>query len=255
MINYSLLIYFAGDILKEINKLGTFEGAFSEWWSYLSLALPSGFIICCEWWMYEVLTVLTGWLGVKELATIIIIFNTHNFIYDLSYGLSQASSSVIGRTLAEFGKDEAKKFLNYILRIVVSLNVLMTSIYLLFPKQIIGIFTDEEDVTKLYFSSLYYIIAMFVLDSIQIVIGGVIRGIGEQGESSIASFISYCVITLPSAIILAFPMGMGMQGIILGIILGIIGNTVMNAYLLIKSDWELKIEETEDLGFVQIEMS
>ena len=80
------------------------EGAFNEWWSYLALALPSGFIICCEWWMYEVLTVLTGWIGVKELATIVIIFNTQNFVYDFSYGLSQATSSAIGRTLAEFGK-------------------------------------------------------------------------------------------------------------------------------------------------------
>ena len=139
--------------------------------------------------------------------------------------------------------------------IVFFLNGIMILIYLLFPKQLIGIFTEEEVITELYSRSLYYIIAIFVLDSIQIVIGGVIRGIGEQGESSIVSFISYCVITLPSAVIFAFPMEMGMQGIILGYILGIFGNGVMNTYLLIKSDWELKIEETEDLGFVQIEMS
>ncbi|CAI2365081.1 unnamed protein product [Moneuplotes crassus] len=255
VVNHLLLVYFSNDILKEVNKLPVFEGAFTEWWSYLSLALPSGFIICCEWWMYEVLTILTGWIGVIELATIVIIFNTHNFVYDFSYGLSQSTSSAIGRTLAEFGKAEAKRLLNYILTIVVCLNFLMTTIYFLFPKQIIGIFSEEKEIVDLYNKSLYYIIAMFVIDSFQIVIGGVIRGIGEQGESSVASFISYGAITLPSAVILAFPVGMGMQGIILGYTLGIFGNAVMNTYLLVKSDWELKIENIEDLSFVQIEMT
>ncbi|CAI2365228.1 unnamed protein product [Moneuplotes crassus] len=255
MIYYILLMYFARDILKEVNKLPVFEGAFTGWWSYLSLALPSGFIICCEWWMYEVLTILTGWIGVTELATLVIIFNTHNFVYDFSYGLSQATSSAIGRALAEFGKVEAQKFLKYIMSIEALICILMTSLYLLlFPQEAIGVFSEEKDVTQLFMDSLYYIIFMIVFDSVQIVIGGVIRGIGEQIESSVASFISHCAITLPSAVILAFPVGMGLQGIILGYILGIFGNTVMNTYLLIKSDWELKIEETEDLGFVRIDM-
>ncbi len=96
---------------------------------------------------------------------------------------------------------------------------------------------------------------MFVFDSIQIVIGGVIRGIGEQGESSVVSFVSYCIITLPSAIFLAFYLEMGMQGMILGYIFGVIGNTVMNTYLLIKSDWELKIEDSEDVYSTLIDES
>uniref|UniRef100_A0A7S3KVV1 Uncharacterized protein n=1 Tax=Euplotes crassus TaxID=5936 RepID=A0A7S3KVV1_EUPCR len=251
-LSYICIHYFAKEILDEVNELPISEGAFQDWWGYLSLALPCAFIICSEWWMYEFLTILTGWIGVRELATIIIIFNTHTFVYDLSYGLSQATCSIIGRTLAEFGKEEAKRVLTYIGIIELILCVLMTAIYLLFPTKIIKIFSDEEDIVMMYSESLYYIIIMFVFDSLQIVIGGVIRGIGEQGESSIVSFISYGLITLPAAIILAFPLEMGMKGIISGYVLGVIGNTMMNAYILLKSDWEPKIEDSEDLGFVEI---
>ncbi|CAI2366566.1 unnamed protein product [Moneuplotes crassus] len=251
-LSYVCVCYFAKDILDEVNELPVTEGAFDQWWAYLGLALPCAFIICSEWWMYEFLTILTGWIGVRELATIVIIFNTHTFVYDFSYGLSQATSSVIGRTLAECGKEEAKRILAYIGLIEFIMCILMTTIYLLFSTEIIRIFSNEEDIVMMYTDSLFYIIIMFIFDSLQIVIGGVIRGIGEQGESSIVSFISYGLITLPAAIILAFPLEMGMKGIISGYILGVIGNTVMNAYVLFKSDWELKIEDSEDLGFVEI---
>lgn len=251
-LSFFLLKYFASDILSEINELPLLEGAFSGWWNYLSLAIPCAIIICSEWWMYEVLTLITGWIGVQELATIVIIFNTHNFVYDFSYGLSQATSSVIGRTLSQFGKKEAKKFLSYIMLIEISLCSVLTLVYLIFPLQIISIFSDEEEVTNMYYQCLYYIIIMFVFDSLQIVIGGVIRGIGEQGESSIVSFISYCVITLPTALLLTFVLELGIKGIILGYIFGVTGNMIMNAIILLKSNWDLKIEDSGDLNYVRI---
>jgi len=251
--DYVLLRFFARKELAEINKLPIFEEAFKDWWSYLSLALPCAFIICSEWWMYEALTILAGFIGVKELATIVIIFNTHNFVYDFSYGLSQATSSIIGRTLAEFGKIEAKKVLSYILFIELALCSVMTLIYLYFPKQIIGIFSSEEEITDMYYQSLYYIIIMFIFDSTQIVIGGIIRGIGEQGESSLVSFFSYLIVALPASCLLAFYFGMGLQGIILGYICGIVFNTVLNSFILANSKWKVKIEEEDTQDYIQIE--
>jgi len=255
-INYVLLRFFSRNKLNEINHLPILEGAFTDWRVYLSLALPCAFIICFEWWMYEALTLLTGLIGVRELATIVIIFNTHNFVYDFSYGFSQATSSIIGRTLSEFGEYEAKRILIYILMIELALCTCMTIVYLCFPRQIIGIFSDEEEIIDMYYSSLYYIIVMFIFDSTQIVIGGIIRGIGEQGESSIVSFISYAIVTLPSACLFTFYMDMGLQGIILSYIFGVVTNTVLNAFVLANSEWGVMIEDIEDiddLNYIKIE--
>mmetsp|Transcript_8852 Transcript_8852/g.10023 ORF Transcript_8852/g.10023 Transcript_8852/m.10023 type:complete len:272 (-) Transcript_8852:28-843(-) len=252
-INYALIRFFAREKLSEMNSLPILEEAFTDSWNYLSLALPCAFIICSEWWMYEALTILAGLIGVRELATIVIIFNTHNFVYDFSYGLSQATSSIIGRTLAEFGKLEAKKILYYILIIEIVLVSVMTLLYLSFPRQIIGIFSNEADVVNMYYSSLYYIIIMFIFDSAQIVIGGIIRGIGEQGESSVVSFISYAVVTLPAAIFFAFYLEMELQGIILGYICGVVVNTVLNAFVLANSEWNIAIDDTDDLSYARIE--
>jgi multidrug resistance protein, MATE family len=85
---------------------------------------------------------------------------------------------------------------------------------------------------------------MFIIDSTQIVIGGVIRGIGEQEDSSLISFVAYALITLPLALALSFYFEMNVKGILLSYILGIAFNTACNSYLLYASDWELAIDET-----------
>lgn len=246
IIDYCLLYYFSKDLLKETNYLNILDGAFIDWCDYLELAIPSAFIICAEWWMYEVLALFAGLLGVNYLAAIVIIFNTHNFVYDISYGLSQAASTMIGGTLSRHGVEEAKKLLYVISLMQGVLCAIMILVYTFLPRQIIGIFTDETEIMNLYLDCILYILVMFVIDSTQIVIGGVIRGIGEQGESSIISFIAYGLITLPLSILFSFWFDMKLQGILLGYILGILFNTVMNVYILIKSEWKLSIEQEED---------
>jgi multidrug resistance protein, MATE family len=150
ILDFFILKYLANENLKKTNFLGIFDGAFDDWWEYLELALPSMFIICAEWWMYEVLAIFAGLLGVEYLSVVVIIFNTHNFVYDISYGLSQAASSLIGRTLAESGKFEAKKLLMSICFIQLILCVIMTIVYLTLARQIIGVFTSEETIIDLY---------------------------------------------------------------------------------------------------------
>ena len=109
-----LLSFLSRNFRKDANNLSFLEGAFSDWKVYFEYALPSAFILCAEWWMYEVLAIFAGMLGVIYLATLIIILNTHNIVYVISYGLSQAVCSQIGRTLAEFGKSAAQMLLKLI---------------------------------------------------------------------------------------------------------------------------------------------
>lgn len=245
-VDYLILNIVSRDFLRTTNYLSIFEGAFTEWGEYMTLAIPSAFILCAEWWMYEVLALFAGWLGVVYLATLIIIFNTHNLIYDVSYGLSQAASSQIGRTLAEIGKRTAKKLLRVIAVAQVVTCIVISVGYLIWARGIIKLYTDEKDMIDLFVSCKYMIVLMFIVDSSQIVLGGVIRGIGEQGESSIISFISYALITLPLTVVFSFWFDLKLHGILLAYICGISFNTVFNTIILLRSDWELTVGNDED---------
>lgn len=246
VLDYIILYWLSIEQLNLTNFLSPFKGAFDEWGEYMSLALPSAFILCAEWWMYEVLAIFAGLLGVVYLATLIIIFNTHNLVYDISYGLSQAASAQIGNTLAEIGKKTAKKILRFIVFLQFIICIVICVSYLTWTRGIINLYTKEDDIVDLFISCKYLIAAMFVIDSSQILLGGVIRGIGEQGESSIISFISYGLITLPLTLLLSFWFDLKLHGILWAYIAGITFSTIFNTWILLKSDWELTIEDDED---------
>jgi multidrug resistance protein, MATE family len=240
--NYFLLTYYSNSMNESTWYLSVFHQAFTGWREYLTLAVPSMFIICSEWWMFEVLVVFAGWIGVVYIATLIIIFNIHNLLYDISYGLSQAASSQIGRTLAEMGRDSAKDLLKFISLIQIFLMILFSAVLYFGCRSIICLYTDDEAMIDLFESCKYLLILMFNVDSLLIVLGGVIRGIGEQGESSVISFISYGLITLPLTILYSFYYDLKLHGILIAYVSGMLFSLSSNLIVLLKSKWELSID-------------
>lgn len=136
-INNLLIKFMAREHLKKTLYLPITHGAFSGWGEYMSLALPSAVILCAEWWMGEALVVFAGTLGVIYLATLVIIINMNNVVYDVSYGLSQAASSQIGRTLGELGKEAAKRLLKMIVLIQVIFCVFISIVFIFFSAELI----------------------------------------------------------------------------------------------------------------------
>jgi len=51
--------------LQEAIQMPT-KDVFSEWRSYFSLAIPSMMMLCAEWWAFEIITIMSGYLGVDE---------------------------------------------------------------------------------------------------------------------------------------------------------------------------------------------
>ena len=40
--------------------------AFKNWGEYLKLSLPATMMLCAEWWAFEILTIISGIIGVRE---------------------------------------------------------------------------------------------------------------------------------------------------------------------------------------------
>ena len=61
---YGCMSPYVSSILPNKIDRDTFNG----WDEYLRVALSSTIMICPEWWTYEIITLLAGTIGVKELA-------------------------------------------------------------------------------------------------------------------------------------------------------------------------------------------
>lgn len=60
----------------------TFMGTFQ----YLELGIPSAAMLCLEWWAYEVMTLMSGYLGVTEQASQIVLMNLIAFLFMAACG-------------------------------------------------------------------------------------------------------------------------------------------------------------------------
>ena len=82
LLQYSAMIPEIQDAIQWPNKR-----AFRDIGQYLALGIPSALMLCLEWWAFEVMTLITGYIGVDEQASQVIIINIVAIMYMVSLGI------------------------------------------------------------------------------------------------------------------------------------------------------------------------
>ena len=75
-------------------------------WSYAKLGVPSTIMICLDQWCWELMIIMTGYLGVDNQASQIVLMNIVSTCYMVAIGLETTSCTIIGQ---EIGKGDVKK--------------------------------------------------------------------------------------------------------------------------------------------------
>lgn len=63
-----MIVVIYTSVKKEISEAVTLpdKESFKHWGEYLALAIPGTVMTCAEWWSYELLTLMSGTLGVTN---------------------------------------------------------------------------------------------------------------------------------------------------------------------------------------------
>jgi MATE family multidrug resistance protein len=95
-------------------------------------------------------------------------------------------------------------------------------VFATFPEGLVRLFTEDKDVVVLG-ASLVVIAAFFQLfDGLQVVAAGVLRGAGDVRYPFVAAVLAYWGVGFPVAVVLGFPLGLGVRGIWWGLASGLI---------------------------------
>ena len=62
--------------------------SFANLYQYYKLGIPAILMTSTEWWSYDILALLSGWIGPVDLAANSIIFNLFIALYNVAYGVS-----------------------------------------------------------------------------------------------------------------------------------------------------------------------
>lgn len=200
---------------------------FEDWGHFFSLGIPGCIMICAEWWAYEVLTVFASILGAEAIDAQTIILQISVLVFMLPYGVGCASGSIVGNALGAGDVVLAKNSGTVALVLIFVVDILLAIFLVTIGPYCIAILTKNPDVIETTTDLLPFLALFMLMDGVQGVCSGILRGAGKQKFGSLLAFITYYGIGLPMAWLLTFTCKIGVAGLIMGIATGAFFQTLV----------------------------
>jgi MATE family multidrug resistance protein len=205
---------------------------------YLKLAIPSAIMFSAEWLGFEILTVMSSFLGDIPLAANICIFNFLVLIFTIPEGLSLSVSTHVGNMIGEKNIVSAKMY--SIVGLVVG-NIIMficTLLLYIFNNEIAYLYTNNDEIASLASDIIKIYVLFCLIDTTQHILLGIIRGIGKQMISSVICLVTLYPINIPLAYLLGFTCEYGLKGLWYSQLISITILTISYMIIVIQTDWE-----------------
>jgi multidrug resistance protein, MATE family len=182
---------------------------------------PVGAQFGLEVGLFSFAAVMMGWLGSVELAAHQVTINIAATTFMVALGTSMAGSIRVGQHIGG-GRPRAVR------RAVLSTYVLCTGfmlccavIFVLLPRQLIGLYTPHADVIDLGAQLLLIAAAFQLFDGAQVAGMSVLRGAADTRAPMIIAAVGYWGVGLPVGYLLAFRGAYGPVGVWIGLSLGL----------------------------------
>ncbi len=187
----------------------------------LRMGYPVGIQMALESSTFTFAAVMAGWLGVLQLAAHQVVITISQLFFLMMQGLSFAVAILVSNAYGrkDFGavKEYARK--GYLMTLTIS--VALSTLLYCFRYEAAGVFSDSPEVTAMAVSLFFLLFAYQFGDGLQICFANVLRGIQDVKPIMYAAFVSYYLIAIPSAYLLGFKAGFGIQGIWMGFPIGL----------------------------------
>jgi MATE family multidrug resistance protein len=190
------------------------------------LGVPIGLTGLAEGGLFHASALMMGWIGTVELAAHGIALEIAALTFMLHVGLSLAATIRVAR-FQGLGDRPALRRAAWV-ALAMSLGVALASValFLSVPGPIVALFLDmekpESAAIVAYGVVLLALAALFQLaDGMQVMALGLLRGLQDTRVPMVLACVSYWLIGIPAAYMLAFPLGFGGVGLWLGLVIGL----------------------------------
>ncbi|SDE45246.1 MATE family efflux transporter [Limimaricola pyoseonensis] len=201
----------------------------SDWeafWRVARLGAPIGLTSLAEGGLFSASAVMVGWIGAVPLAAHGIAIQITSVAFMVQVGLSQAATVRAGRALGRVDEEALRRIARTGIVLAVLTSGLAGLVFLLLPEPLIKIFIDPNDPARgaviAIGIGLLAVAALFqVVDALQVMALGLLRGVQDTTMPMVFAAISYWGIGMPVGWVLGFPLGLGATGVWLGLVVGL----------------------------------
>ncbi len=158
-------------------------------------------------------------LGTIQIAAHHLATTAESLSYMPAAGFSVAATTLVGRALGAGKKEDAETFGKICFRLSLLAGLISGSLLFIFPKQLMGLFSDDINVINEGVGALRVIAFIQPLFNATIVLTGVLRGAGDTKVPLYAALGGMWIVRLISAYIFINVFGLGLRGAWLGMLL------------------------------------
>mmetsp|Transcript_78441 Transcript_78441/g.108569 ORF Transcript_78441/g.108569 Transcript_78441/m.108569 type:complete len:191 (+) Transcript_78441:447-1019(+) len=128
---------------------------------YMKIAIPALLQLCLEWWCFEILSLISGLIGVVYQATQVLLFQIAALAYMFPFGMSSAACTLVGNSIGENNLPLTRKYYIYNIAVGASINAIVCVIFVLLRYQIMAMYTKEPEVVELAVTTIPYMMGTF----------------------------------------------------------------------------------------------
>jgi MATE family multidrug resistance protein len=201
-------------------------------WEVLHLGLPISFTILAEVSLFTVASLLMGWIGTVELAAHGIALQWASIAFMIPLGLAQAATVRVGIAAGSEDHDALVRASWVIVAMSVGCSLIGGILFALYPQELAALYLDRANpdapAVLAYAGSLVIIAGIFqMVDGLQAVASGLLRGIKDTRLPLLFALIAYWGVGFLLAYVLAFPAGFGGIGVWIGFLCGLAAAAVL----------------------------
>ena len=158
-------------------------------------------------------------LGTEAFAAHQLVAQLESLSFLPCVGFSAASAALVGQSLGMRDPQRAFRSGWAATRMAIIWTSIAGAIFAVFPVFFLGLFTNDHAVISAGIGALVVIGLAQPAQAVNFTMGGALRGSGDTRFTLATTVVNWLAIRLPLAIVLAFPLGLGLAGIWLAVLI------------------------------------
>ena len=187
----------------------------------LKMGLPISGQMVLEALAFIVTGIMMGWFGTEAISANQIGNTYGNCTFLMVLSLGSATTICVSHAFGRRSIDEIADVVRSTLSMAVIWGVCVITSFVSLRHLMPILFTENEEVIALASQMLILYGAFQLSDAMQCTLVGILRGLQQVKSIAIVAFIAYIVINIPVGYFVAFTLGMGAPGLIVGYIVGL----------------------------------
>jgi MATE family multidrug resistance protein len=203
----------------------------------VALGAPIGFQFQLEYGIFAVVGLLMGTIGTTPLAAHQVALNIASFTFMVPMGVAAAVAVLVGHAVGRGDALGAREAATAALVTSAGFMVLTAIVLVVAPGLIARVYTSDAAVIGIAIVLIPLAGFFQVFDGMQVVCGGILRGLGDTHSPLIANIIGFWVLGLPLGVWLGLHRSYGPAGLWWGLVAGL---AVVGVGLLVRVQVRMK---------------